>query len=62
MQPEKRPLLKKPVSLQKDDARETFRGEFELYEDHVILRILNKFSLLSFARSLPPTFPEVEWT
>jgi hypothetical protein len=60
MQHEK-PLLRGLVSLRKDNAAETFKGEFELYEDHVVLRISDKFSLSSIARrSLPPTFPDVE--
>jgi hypothetical protein len=53
-------LLRGLVSLQKDNTTETFKGELELYEDHVMLSISDKFSLSSIARSLPPTFPEVE--
>ena len=60
MQPEKRPLLKGLVSFQEDNIKETLRGEFELYEDHVILRISDRFSFPSLARPLPPTFPRVE--
>jgi hypothetical protein len=53
MQHQKR-LLRGLVSLRKDNTAETFKGEFELYEDHVILRISDKFSFSSIARSLPP--------
>lgn len=60
MQPEKRPLLKGLVSFQEGNIKETLRGEFELYEDHVILRISDRFSFPSLARPLPPTFPGVE--
>jgi len=59
MQHQKR-LLRGLVSLRSDNTVKTFMGEFELYVDHVILRISDKFSLSSIARSLPPTFPEVE--
>jgi len=57
---EKPALLKESVSLRKSNDGAILRGEFELYDDRLVLRISQRFSLSSLARPLPPTFPGVE--
>jgi hypothetical protein len=53
-------LLKESVSVKKSDEDAVFKGELELYDDHVVLKISHRFALSALMRSLPPTFPDVE--
>jgi hypothetical protein len=60
MPPDKPALLKESVSFNKSNEGAVFKGEFELFDDSVVLKISHRFSLSSLVRSLPPTFPAVE--
>ena len=50
-------MLRESVSFKKSDEEAVLKGEFELYEDHVVLNISHRFALSELVRPLPPTFP-----
>lgn len=59
MPPDKLALLKESVSFKKSNEGTVFKGKFELYDDHVVLKGSPVFPLSSPAGSLPPTFPDI---
>jgi hypothetical protein len=49
-------LLKKSVSFKKSNEDAVSKGDLELYDDRVVLKISHRFSLSSPVSPLPPTF------
>ena len=60
MSTDKPALLKESISFKKSNDSAVFKGELELYDDRVVLKISHRLALSALVRHLPPTFPDVE--
>jgi hypothetical protein len=49
-------LLKESVSFKKSNEDAVLKGELELYDDRVVMKISHRFALSALVRHLPPTF------
>jgi hypothetical protein len=60
MTSDKLALLKESVSFTKSNQDALLKGDFEVYDDRIVVKISQRVALSTLVRSLPPTFPGVE--
>ncbi len=59
MTTEKLALLKESVSFTKSNEDALLKGDFEVYDDRIVVKISQRVTLSTLVRPLPPTFPGV---
>jgi hypothetical protein len=59
MTSDKLALLKESVSFTKSNQDALLKGDFEVYDDRIVVKISQRVALSTLVRSLPPTFPGV---
>jgi hypothetical protein len=52
-------LLKGSVSFTKSNEDPLLKGDFEVYDDRIVVKISQRVALSTLVRSLSPTFPGV---
>ncbi|TMI14842.1 hypothetical protein E6H35_03695 [Candidatus Bathyarchaeota archaeon] len=52
-------LLKESVSFTKSNEDALMKGDFEVYDDRIVVKISQRVALSTLVRPLPPTFPGV---
>jgi hypothetical protein len=59
MTSDKLALLKESVSFTKSNQDALLKGDFEVYDDRIVVKISQRVALSTLVRPLPPTFPGV---
>jgi hypothetical protein len=59
MTSDKLALLKESVSFTKSNQDALLKGDFEVYDDRIVVKISQRIALSTLVRPLPPTFPGV---
>jgi hypothetical protein len=59
MTADKLALLKESVSFTKSNEDALLKGDFEVYDDRIVVKISQRIALSTLVRPLPPTFPGV---